>query len=129
MMPYEVFLALRYLRSRRKQRLARATALIAVLGIAAGVAALIVALALANGFRDEMRDKILRGTAHITVMRADGQPIPDHREITERIRKLPGVSGASPTTYDGAVVSGPKASAYAVLRGIDSGSAPARLEL
>jgi len=45
------------------------TALIAVVGIAVGVAALIVGTsALANGFRDEMRDKILRGTAHLTVM-------------------------------------------------------------
>ena len=37
-----------------------------------GVAALIVALALSNGFRDEMRDKILQGTAHISVLRTDG---------------------------------------------------------
>ena len=74
-MPYELFLALRHLRSRHKRRLARVTALIAVVGIAVGVAALIVALALANGFRDEMRDKILRGTAHLTVMRSDGQPM------------------------------------------------------
>jgi len=71
-MPYELFLALRYLGSRRKHRLARATTLIAVVGIAVGVASLIVALAVAEGFRDELRDKILRGTAHITVMRGDG---------------------------------------------------------
>ncbi|MDQ3805415.1 MAG: hypothetical protein M3416_16490, partial [Acidobacteriota bacterium] len=64
-MPYELFLALRYLRMRRGRRVARWTALAAVAGIACGVAALIVALALANGFRDELRDKILRGTAHV----------------------------------------------------------------
>ena len=74
-MPYELFLATRHLRSRRKRRLARVTALVAVLGITIGVAALIVAMALANGFRDEMRDKILRGTAHLTAMRTDGQPM------------------------------------------------------
>jgi len=78
-MPFELFLAIRYLRSRRKRRLARVTALIAILGISIGVAALIVALALANGFRDEMREKILRGTAHISVMRVDAQPMPDYR--------------------------------------------------
>ena len=55
------------------------TSLVAILGIAIGVSALIVALALANGFRDEMREKILRGTAHINVMRADGRPISDYR--------------------------------------------------
>ena len=90
-MPYEVFLALRYLRSRRKHRLARATTLIAVIGIAAGVASLIVALAIAAGFRDEMRDKILRGTAHITVMRADGQPLGDYREVASQVVSVAGI--------------------------------------
>jgi lipoprotein-releasing system permease protein len=109
--------------------MARVTALLAIIGIAFGVASLVVALALANGFRDEMRDKILRGTAHLTVMRADGQPMADYHEVIERIRKIPEVTAASPTTYDGAVVSGPNASAYAVLRGIDGGSTTASREL
>ena len=121
-MPYEVFLALRYLRTRRKHRLARATTLIAVLGIAAGVASLIVALAVAAGFRDEIRDKILRGTAHITVMRADGQPLDDYRAVASKVGSVTGVSGAAGTTYDGALIMGPKGSAYGVLRGIDPAS-------
>ncbi|HEY6660459.1 MAG TPA: hypothetical protein VI031_04940, partial [Pyrinomonadaceae bacterium] len=72
-MPYEVFLAFRYLRSRHKRRLARVTSIAAILGICMGVAALIVAFALSNGFRDEMREKILQGTAHLSVLRADGR--------------------------------------------------------
>jgi lipoprotein-releasing system permease protein len=128
-MPYELFLALRHLRSRQKRRLARVTALIAVVGIAVGVAALIVALALANGFRDEMRDKILRGTAHLTVMRSDGRSMPDYNEVAGRIASVPGVVSASGTTYDGAVVIGPRGSAYAVLRGIDANSITARAEM
>ncbi|MGH9927847.1 MAG: FtsX-like permease family protein [Pyrinomonadaceae bacterium] len=122
-MPYEIFLALRHLRSRQKRRLARVTSLIAIIGIAVGVAALIVALALANGFRDEMRDKILRGTAHLTVMRSDGQAMTDYKEVATRIASVPGVVTATGTTYDGAVIIGPRASAYAVLRGIDGNSA------
>ena len=128
-MPFELFLALRYLRSRRRRRLARVTALLAVIGVAAGVGSMIVALALANGFRDEMRDRILSGTAHITIMRADGQPMPDYREIVSRALKIKDVVGASPTTYDGAVVTGPKTSTYAVLRGIDASSASSRTEI
>src|SRR5258705_6188641 len=120
-MPYEIFLALRHLRSRQRRRLARATSLIAVVGITVGVAALIVALALSNGFRDEMRDKILRGTAHLSVMRADGQPMSDYRELALRIRRVEGVISATGTTYDGGVIVGPKSSAYAVLRGVDTG--------
>ena len=59
-MPYEVFLAFRYLRSRHKRRLARATSIAAILGISMGVAALIVAFALSNGFRDEMKRRSCR---------------------------------------------------------------------
>lgn len=128
-MPYELFLALRYLRSRQKRRLVRVTALIAVIGIAVGVAALIVALALARGFRDEMRDKILRGTAHLTVMRSDGQPMLEYKDLAARIAAVEGVISATGTTYDGAVVIGPKGSAYAVLRGIDGAAGQASADL
>lgn len=121
-MPYEVFLAFRYLRSRPKRRLARVTALMAILGIAMGVAALIVALALGNGFRDEMRDKILQGTAHLTVLRSDGRAIEDYVKVTERLRRVEGVVNASATTYDGALARGTKGSGYAVLRGIEKGN-------
>jgi lipoprotein-releasing system permease protein len=95
------------------------TALMAILGIAIGVAALIVALALANGFRDEMRAKILQGTAHLSVLRSDGQPIEDHAALAQRLRQIDGVVKATATTYDGALVRGPKGSSYGVLRGIE----------
>lgn len=124
-MPYELFLALRYLRSRRKRRLARVTSVVAVLGIGIGVSALIVALALANGFRDEMREKILRGTAHINVMRADGRPISDYQSLSTRIKSIRGVTSAFATSYDGAMLIGSRGAAYAVLRGLDTHSAQA----
>lgn len=128
-MPYEIFLALRNLYSHQKRRLARVTALIAIVGIAVGVAALLFALALANGFRDEMRDKILRGTAHITVMRSDGQAMPDYHDLAAGVANTPGVKSATGTTYDGAIVIGPKGSAYAVLRGFDRTAAQTTSEI
>lgn len=130
-MPYELFLALRNLRARRarRRRLARATTLASVLGIAFGVAALVVALALSNGFRDEMRDKILKGTAHVTVMRRDAQPVPDWPALVRRVRETEGVADAVPTTYDGALLSGTGASVYAVLRGLERTSTRAVSEV
>ena len=128
-MRYELFLAIRNLRVRRRRRLIRVTTVVAVVGIAIGVGALIVALALANGFRDEMRDKILRGTAHITVMRTDGGPIVDYVAVSENIRRLTGVSSVSATTYDGAVLVGPRSTSYAVLRGVERESAATQTEL
>lgn len=122
-MPFEIFLAIRHLRSRQRRRLARVTSLIAMVGIAVGVAALIVALALANGFRDEIRDKILRGTAHLTVMRGDGRPMTEYRGVAAKVAAIPGVVSATGTTYDGAVIVGPQATAYAILRGVEQTSA------
>jgi lipoprotein-releasing system permease protein len=124
-MPYEVFLAFRYLRSRNKRKLARVTSIAAVLGVCMGVAALIVAMALANGFRDEMREKILQGTAHLTALRADGQPLENPAELANQLGQIEGVVSASVTTYDAALAQGPKDSSYAVIRGIENGSGPA----
>ncbi len=118
-MPYELFLALRYLTARRRGRAAaRVTAIAALVGIACGVAALTIAMALANGFRDELRDKILRGTAHITLTRADNQPITDWPALVARLRAMPYVIDATPTTYTGALLSGPDSAAYTLLRGV-----------
>ena len=85
-----------------------------------GVAALIVAFALSNGFRDEMKEKILQGTAHLSVLRADGRPIEKHAELARRLREVDGVVSASGTTYDGALARGSKDSGYAVIRGIEN---------
>ena len=123
-MPYELFLALRYLRLRHKRRLARVTAIAAMLGITMGVAALIVTFALSNGFRDEMRDKILQGTAHLSVLRTDGLPITDYANLAARLQQIEGVESASATTYDGGLARGSKGSAYAVIRGIENQSGP-----
>ncbi len=118
-LPFEVFLALRHLGSRHRRRIARATTLIAIVGIATGVGALIVALSLANGFQNELRAKILGGTAHITLMRSDGQPMHDHAEVAKRVRAVEGVVAAAGTSYGGAILIGPNSSGYAVMRGVD----------
>ena len=120
-MPYEFFLAFRYLRSRHKRRLARVTAIAAMIGITMGVAALIVTFALSNGFRDEMREKILQGTAHLSVLLADGLPITEYADLASRLQQIDGVASASATTYDGALARGSKGSSYAVIRGIARG--------
>src|SRR5829696_5149100 len=124
-MPFELFLALRYLRARRGRRVARWTAGAAVVGIACGVAALIVATALANGFRDELRDKILRGTAHVTLLREGGGGpwFEGSPAVAERVRNVEGVRDAQATTYEGALLSGPAGSSYMLMRGLDVRSA------
>lgn len=126
---YEFFLAVRYLRSTRKTRAARVTSLAAGFGIACGVAALIIATSLANGFRSELQDKILRGTAHISLARADNQGIENWRAWQSKIGKIKGVRRVLPTTYTGALLVSSANSNYAVVRAIDLSESEARAEL
>lgn len=114
-MSFEFKLALKYFRVRRKS-LARFTSLAAIVGIAAGVASLIIAQALARGFADEMRDKILGSTAHVSVFSSDGAEIVRWREIKEDLEKLENVNQVSATSYENALIVSENAISYAVLR-------------
>ena len=118
-MSFELKLAWRYSRARRKT-LARFTSLAAIIGIAAGVASLILAQALARGFSDEMRDKILASTAHVSVFRADGAEISDWQQVKARLQKAENIESISATTYESAVIAGARARSYAVLRLVQS---------
>ena len=90
-MSYELFIALRYLRAKRRQAAVSVITGVAITGIAVGVAALLVALALATGFREEVQDKILGGTAHLNLLKPDNSGIADYRALTERVGKVTGV--------------------------------------
>ncbi|HEX8638430.1 MAG TPA: ABC transporter permease [Pyrinomonadaceae bacterium] len=114
-MKFEFKLAIRYFRARRKS-LARFTSLVAVVGIAAGVASLIVAQALARGFADEMRDKILANTAHVSVFSTDAEEISGWREIKSELEQTENVVSIEPTAYDNAVIIGETETSYAILK-------------
>ena len=114
-MSFAVKIAWKYFRARRKS-LARFTAIVAVVGIAAGVASLILAQALARGFRNEMQEKILGNTAHITIFRNDGAEISDWQEVKNSLEKLDNVREVSPTTYESVLIVGAKTTSYAILR-------------
>jgi lipoprotein-releasing system permease protein len=65
--PYELFIALRHLRSRNRNRFVSFISLISVIGIALSVAVLIVVLSVMNGFESEVRNKILSVVPHATI--------------------------------------------------------------
>lgn len=114
-MLFEFKIAFRYFRARRKS-LARFTAVVAVVGIAAGVAALILANALAKGFADEMQNKILANTAHIAVFAADGAEIFDWEAIQGKLKTVENVENIAPTTYQNALITGETETSYAILK-------------
>ena len=119
-MSFELKLALRYLFSKRRG-LVRFTALVAVLGITVGVASLIIAQALAKGFSDEMRDKVLNNTAHITIFDEGKSRISNWEIVKDKIEEVGNVAVVNPTSYESAVISGEDDSSYAILR-VENGS-------
>jgi len=119
--PFEMFVASRYLRAKRKQAVIAVITTIAVLGIAAGVAVLVIALALVTGFNEDIQNKLLGGTAHLNLMRRDGEGISDFREITQQLMSVPGVTAAAATTYFNVVLSGTY-QAGAIIKGVDVGA-------
>jgi len=70
MVPFPLFLALRYLRPRRN--FASIVTIISVLGVLLGVAILVVVLAVMTGFGDEWREKILSFKPHLVVQHESG---------------------------------------------------------
>ncbi len=114
-MSFEFKLALKYFRTRRKS-LARFTSIVAIVGIAVGVAALIIAQSLAKGFQDEMRDKILANTAHISVFLKDGSEIFNWQDIKNNLEKNENIKEVLPTGFENALVIGENETSYAILK-------------
>src|SRR5262249_532929 len=121
-MPYELFIALRYLRAKRRQAAVSVITAVAVAGITLGVAALVVAQALITGFRADVQDKILQGTAHLNLLKENNTAIENYRQLVERVRAVPGVSAASATIYAQVLLSANGRQEYAVLKGVDPDS-------
>ena len=117
---FELFVARRYLRAKRKQAVISVITVISVLGVAAGVMALIIALAVNNGFRGTFQRSLLGATAHINVLEKQvDQGIPDWRNLVAKIKKIPRVTGAAATLYAPVFLSGPLQPSGCTLKGID----------
>jgi lipoprotein-releasing system permease protein len=117
-MRFELFVATRYLRAKRRQAFIGVITGISILGVAAGVASLIVALAINNGFRQDLQSRLLGSTAHISLLRVESDGIHDWRPLLEKLSTQPHVVAAAPAIYEQVLISrGPRARG-AVLKGM-----------
>ena len=117
-MRFELFVATRYLRAKRRQAFIGVITGISIAGVAAGVASLIVALAINNGFRQDLQDRLLGSTAHISLMRIQSDGIKDWRALLDKLSREPHVTAAAPAIYEQVLISrGPRARG-AVLKGM-----------
>jgi lipoprotein-releasing system permease protein len=117
-MRFELFVAVRYLRAKRRQAVVGVITLISIVGVAAGVASLIIALAITNGMRRDLQEKLLGSTAHVQLMRVAGDGIRDWRSLTARLQQLPHVKAAAPGLYEQVLISRGARSSGSLIEGI-----------
>ena len=116
---FEVFVARRYLRAKRKEAVVSIVTVISVVGVAAGVMALIIALAVNNGFRNELQKNLLGATAHIDVLEKEpANGIENWEALAAKLRKVPHVIGVSPALYSTVFFQGTLATG-GILKGVD----------
>lgn len=128
-MSFELFVALRYLFSRRKQTFIYIISLMSILGVALGVGALVVVLGVYNGLTTDMRDKILGANAHAIVMSYLPSAFENDDGLLDRVRSVKGVTGATPFIYTEVMLSAGNGVKGVVLRGIDPESGPKVLSM
>src|SRR6202789_1151461 len=117
-MRFELFIAARYLRARRRQAVVGLITAISVVGVAAGVAALIIALAITNGMRRDLQQRLVGSTAHVQLMRTAGDGIRDWRPLMERLAEVPHVTAVAPGLYGQVLISRGARSGGALIKGI-----------
>lgn len=103
-MTFELFIAARYLRAKRRQAVIGLVTVISIIGVAAGVASLIIALAINTGFRQDLQARLLGSTAHIGLERAQADGIRNWRPLLEKIQHQPHVVAAAPALYEEVLV-------------------------
>ncbi len=118
-MSFELFVARRYLTTRRKQAFVSVITLISVVGVAIGVAALVIAIALITGFQGDVQAKILGATSHVMVSDLGGRGLEGYEGMAEKIRGIPGVVSVSPVVYNTVLITGVGESSGALVKGID----------
>ena len=118
-LPFELFVGLRYLRSKGRRGALSLLTLIAMAGMALGVMALIVVIGVMSGAEEELRGKILGTTAHILVLDAAGQGIQDVDGALQVVRRHREVRAVAPFVLQQVMLSHEGAATGVVLRGID----------
>jgi lipoprotein-releasing system permease protein len=117
-MRFELFVAARYLKAKRRQAVVGVVTTISIVGVAAGVAALVIALAITNGMRSELQDRLVGSSSHVQLMRVEGDGIRNWQPLFERLRHLPHVTAASPGLYEQVLVAHDARDGGALIEGI-----------
>ncbi|MGD0271873.1 MAG: FtsX-like permease family protein [Candidatus Sulfotelmatobacter sp.] len=120
-MLFEFFIATRYLRAKRRQAFIGIITGISIVGVAAGVASLIIALAINNGFRQDLQERLIGSTSHVSLLRVADDGIKDWPPLLDRLSKQPHVVAAAPAIFEQVLISRGARARGAVLKGMIPG--------
>ena len=113
----EFLIAIRYLKSKRKEGFISIIAIFSFIGIMIGVATLIIVMSVMNGFRYELIERILGINSHLTVYSKEHK-IANYQEIVDKIKKIDGVTYANPIIEAQAMISSKNKNSGGLIRGI-----------
>jgi lipoprotein-releasing system permease protein len=115
---FELFVAARYLRAKRRQAVIGVITVISVIGVTAGVASLVIALSINAGFQKDLQDQLLGSQSHINLVRVQNDGIEDWRALMERLAKQPRVTGVAPAMYGQVMASRAARASGALVKGV-----------
>jgi lipoprotein-releasing system permease protein len=118
-LPYEIFVGLRYLRAKRRNRTISLNTVVSIAGITLGVAALIGTVGIMTGFKEDIQAKILGTTAHIIVQDRMKDGMSDYDPVTKQVATVPGVVAATPFVLKQVLLTTQTGVQGIVIRGID----------
>jgi lipoprotein-releasing system permease protein len=115
---FELQIALRYLRARRKEALISITTLFTAVGVMLGVTALVITLAIMAGFESDLRQRVLGLTPQIEIQSYAG-PLSNYREIQRSAGGVAGVTGSCPFIIAQAMLASSDGRSSALVRGVE----------
>ena len=118
-MSFEMFVARRYLRAKRRERFISLVTALSVVGVATGVAALVIAMAINNGVEQDLRRYLLGATAHVQLLEKSRQGIANWREFIKQFDDVGNVAASAPALYGEVMIVSPLRSGFANLKGIE----------
>jgi lipoprotein-releasing system permease protein len=119
---FELFIARRYLRAKRKQVVISVITVISVIGVAAGVMALVIALSITAGFDDTLKRDLLSASAGVSILEKEpSEGIGNWELLTPKLSKLQHVTSAGPALYEPGFLNGPVNSDVVYVKGFPAG--------
>jgi len=115
---YELKIALRYLRARRKDAFISITTIFTAVGVMIGVAALTVTLSVMGGFEQSLKERVLSLSPQVQILNSQGS-IDNYADIEKKVAGVPGVNGSDAYIVGQAMLSSGRGIGGVVVRGVE----------